>query len=155
MLRSLGAGLAAGAAGTTALNAATYLDVAVRARPPSSVPSDVTGSIAGAVGLDALVGDDDTSETRRDGAGALLGYLTGVGAGLVAGIVRPRFPGLGTAPFGLAVGLGTMVAADLPSVATGATDPRTWGTAGWLADLVPHVVFGLVTATVLDRLLDR
>jgi hypothetical protein len=34
-------GAAAGAAGTTALNTVTYLDMAVRGRPTSSTPEDI------------------------------------------------------------------------------------------------------------------
>lgn len=34
-------GLAAGAAGTTALNAVTYLDMALRGRPASTTPEEI------------------------------------------------------------------------------------------------------------------
>jgi hypothetical protein len=37
MFKGLARGAAAGAAGTTALNAVTYLDMAVRARPASDM----------------------------------------------------------------------------------------------------------------------
>jgi hypothetical protein len=32
------------------------------------------------------------------------------------------------------------------------TDPKTWGTAGWLADIVPHVVYGLTVVAVFDAI---
>ena len=38
VLRALAIGAAAGAAGTTALNAVTYLDMALRGRPTSDTP---------------------------------------------------------------------------------------------------------------------
>ena len=38
-----------------------------------------------------------------------------------------------------------MAGSDVPAVATGATDPKTWGTSGWLADIVPHAIYGLLT----------
>ncbi len=34
-------------------------------------------------------------------------------------------------------------------------DPRTWPTSAWVADVVPHLAYGAVTAAVLDRLADR
>jgi hypothetical protein len=39
-----------------------------------------------------------------------------------------------------------MAAANGPMVAQGLTDPRTWGVAGWVSDVVPHVAYGLATA---------
>jgi hypothetical protein len=27
------------------------------------------------------------------------------------------------------------------------TDPRTWGAAGWVSDLLPHLAYGLAAAT--------
>jgi hypothetical protein len=38
IMRAIGWGLVAGAAGTTALNAITYLDMAIRGRPASDTP---------------------------------------------------------------------------------------------------------------------
>jgi hypothetical protein len=32
------------------------------------------------------------------------------------------------------------------------TDPRTWTRLDWSADIVPHLAYGAVTATVLRRL---
>jgi hypothetical protein len=34
-------------------------------------------------------------------------------------------------------------------VVLGITDPRTWSTADWIADLVPHLAYGLVTYAAL------
>jgi hypothetical protein len=34
--------------------------------------------------------------------------------------------------------------------ARGVSDPRSWGAADWLADVVPHVAYGLVTAWAAD-----
>jgi hypothetical protein len=42
-------GAAAGAAGTTALNAATYRDMVVRARPPSTTPERTVDRLAGVI----------------------------------------------------------------------------------------------------------
>jgi hypothetical protein len=36
-------------------------------------------------------------------------------------------------------------------VTTGATDPKTWGTSGWLADIVPHAtIYGLITVAAYE-----
>jgi hypothetical protein len=45
-----------------------------------------------------------------------------------------------------------MAASDVPIAATGASDPRTWGVSGWLSDLIPHLVYGLVTAATFDAI---
>ena len=44
--QALAAGTAAGAAGTTALNLVTYLDVAARGRPSSSTPEVTVEKVA-------------------------------------------------------------------------------------------------------------
>jgi hypothetical protein len=38
-----------------------------------------------------------------------------------------------------------MAASDLPATALGLTDPRSWGAAGWMSDLLPHLAYGIVT----------
>jgi hypothetical protein len=45
-----------------------------------------------------------------------------------------------------------MVGANGPMVILGVTDPRSWSGTDWLADLVPHAVYGIVTAQVLAAL---
>lgn len=67
------AGLAAGAAGTTALNAVTYLDMALSARPASSTPEDTVGKAEDAVGmsLSSWGPDSEAASNRRSGNGAL------------------------------------------------------------------------------------
>jgi hypothetical protein len=39
-------------------------------------------------------------------------------------------------------------------VAMGITDPRTWGTTGWISDLVPHLAYGLATAAAFEEMYD-
>jgi hypothetical protein len=148
MGRNLVAGAAAGAVGTIALDVATYLDMAVRGRPASSVPSDAAGKLAGLVGL-GLGDDKDTAANRTSGLGALLGYATGVGVGVAYGALRAsvRVP-RPLAAFGL--GVAAMAGSDIPLVALGLTDPREWGAAGWAADIVPHLVYGFFAAAAYD-----
>jgi hypothetical protein len=145
-------GAAAGAAGTTALNATTYLDMVVRARPASTTPERTVDRMA-QIAHAAVPGSEEQRGNRRTGLGALTGILTGtaVGAGyaLVAG--RQRLPvWLGTAIVG---GL-AMLSADAPIALLRVSDPRTWSRTDWLSDAVPHLAYGAVTAATfaaLDR----
>jgi hypothetical protein len=57
------AGMAAGAAGTTALNAVTYADMAWRGRPSSSAPGQAAERIAERMGL-KVPGDGEERENR-------------------------------------------------------------------------------------------
>lgn len=161
MLRSILMGAAAGAVGTVALNVSTYLDITIRGRPSSDVPAKTAEKLSTAVGLPlAPTGHSDSKEEqelheqqgeqRKRGLGALLGYVAGLGVGTVYGAVRPY---LGDAPLpvtGIALAAAAMAAGDLPSVLTGSTDPRTWGASGWVADLVPHLAYGFVTALAYE-----
>jgi hypothetical protein len=51
---------------------------------------------------------------------------------------------------GVALGAAAMAAADLPPILTATTNPREWGTSGWLADIVPHLAYGFVTAMAYE-----
>lgn len=149
-LSALLSGAAAGAAGTTALNAATYLDMAVRARPSSSTPQATVEKLAQSAGTD-VPGQGDARENRLSGLGPLTGILTGVGVGALAGLVstRVRLP-LGVSA--VAIGGAAMVGTDAPMAALGVTDLRSWGASSWASDAVPHLVYGAVTAAVLRAL---
>lgn len=142
----LAAGLRAGAAGTTALNLVTYLDMATRGRPASSSPAQLVSRLAQAVGVD--LGDDKHAAARSEGVGALLGIYTGLAAGVAGSfLVRRRRPGFVVTAATL--GAGTMLASDTPVVAMGLTDPRKWSAIDWLSDVVPHAVYGATTAACL------
>ena len=152
MWKRIAMGAVAGAAGTTALNMTTYLDMAVRGRPSSGVPSQVVGTLAENTGIS--LGDEETAENRKSGLGALLGYFTGLGWGIVYGLAYPAVSGMREPVAGVVLGLGVMAGSDVPAVATGITDPRTWGVQGWASDIVPHLAYGLVTAAVYETLRD-
>ena len=34
-------------------------------------------------------------------------------------------------------------------------DPRTWGAAGWVSDVLPHLAYGLAAATAYEALAGR
>jgi hypothetical protein len=156
MRRNLLLGIAAGAVGTIALDVATYLDMAVRARPASSTPSEVVGALTERAGVElAADGNGERAGNRRSGIGALLGYGVGLGIGAAYGLLRPLLPGLPPPVAATGLGLAAMAASDVPATALGVTDPRTWGAAGWASDLLPHLAYGLATATVYEALADR
>jgi hypothetical protein len=146
------AGAAAGAAGTIALDIATYADMLLRGRPSSEAPAKLAEKLASTLGIASLLGDDDTAKNRRSGAGALLGYANGLGIGIAYGAIRPLLRGVPPLVTGLALGAAAMAASDIPMVKSGVTDPQEWGIADWLADIVPHAVYGLTLAYTLDAL---
>lgn len=144
-------GAAAGAAGTTALNAATYLDMAVRGRPSSSTPEDTVEALADKAHV-SIPGEGETRENRLAGLGPLTGLVTGIGVGALLGLGRAAGWRPGGLVGGVAATLLAMFGSDVPMTALGVTDPRTWPASSWVADVVPHLAYGAVTATVLDRL---
>ena len=50
------------------------------------------------------------------------------------------------------VGLTAMVASDVPIVALRVGNPKTWGISGWLADTIPHLIYGIVTVATHEAL---
>jgi hypothetical protein len=144
-------GAAAGAAGTTALNGVTYIDMAVRGRPSSSTPEKTVETLSEKTHV-PIPGEDEKEENRVSGLGPLSGLLAGVGTGALLGIVRATGWRPGIAVSTAAATLGAMVGTTGPMTLLGVTDPRTWPTKSWVVDIVPHVAYGAVTAAVLDRL---
>lgn len=141
-------GVIAGAVGTTALNAVTYLDMAVRGRPASKAPEEIVGAIAGAVGVTSL-GEKERGRSRR----TALGALSGIGTGLAVGVVASTARAVGFAPpasvGAVATGAAAMAASDVPMAALGVSDPRRWTSAAWVSDIVPHLVFGAAVRAVV------
>lgn len=149
--RTVAGGLAAGAAGTTALNAVTYLDMAVRGRPASSTPETVVEKLADKAGID-IPGDDGTRKNRLAGLGPLTGLATGAAIGAAFGLARrvgfrPRVP-----IAGVLVGSAAMASTDAPMAWLGVSHPSTWSAADWLSDALPHLAYGVVTAAVLQSI---
>ncbi len=149
--RDLSRGLIAGAAGTVGLNVVTYLDMAVRARPASSVPAQTAEEIAEAAGADLAPQDNDqTEQNRSQGLGALLGYISGLGFGGLYGALAPRLGPVPVPVGAAALTLATMAGTSVPAAATGVTDPRKWSAQEWVVDIVPHLVYGFVTAITYE-----
>jgi hypothetical protein len=146
-------GALAGAAGTTALNAATYLDMALRGRPASELPAKAVEDLAHRTGRH-VPGDADVRQNRVQGLGALGGILVGTSLGAAAALLGPLARRLPTAVAGPLLGAAAMASTDLPMMRTKLTDPKSWSASDWLADVVPHLAYGTVTTWTL-RALER
>jgi hypothetical protein len=151
LIKSLIRGALAGAAGTTALNAVTYLDMAVRGRPPSELPRRAVEKVAEDAGH-PIVEDPGTREHRLEGLGALGGVVTGVGIGVLAGVVRPLLVRMPAALGAGLLGSAAMAATNLPMARMGLTDPAEWSAGEWASDVVPHLAYGAVTCATARRL---
>jgi hypothetical protein len=142
-------GAAAGAAGTTALNAVTYLDMTVRGRGASSTPEHTVEKLAEKAHV-PIPGDAVTRSNRVQGLGPLTGLVAGVGVGVLTGLARAS--GLRSQPLAgtLLTTAVVLVAANGPMTILGITDPRTWSGTDWASDLVPHLAYGAVVKTTMD-----
>jgi hypothetical protein len=142
-------GAAAGAAGSTALNAVTYLDMAVRGRGTSSTPEDTVEKLAQTAHL-SIPGNEETRENRKQGLGPLMGLVVGIGVGVLGGLARASGY-LSAKPVGITLTTaGALLAANGPMTVLGVTDPRTWTATDWISDLVPHLAYGVVVKTTMD-----
>jgi hypothetical protein len=56
---------------------------------------------------------------------------------------------------GVALGGLAMVASNAPMTVMGVTDPRTWSATDWVADVVPHLGYGLAAAGTLNLIESR
>lgn len=148
------AGAAAGAAGTTALNTATYLDMVLRGRPASSTPDQTVEKLADRSHL-TIPGDQETRGNRVSGLGALTGILAGVGVGAALGAGRAAGWRPGAVAAGVVAGTGALLAGNGPMTVLGVTDPRSWSATDWISDLLPHLAYGAVTGGVLRQLTRR
>lgn len=144
--KAIAYGFAAGAAGSAVLNATTYADMAIRARPESKVPKRVVKEFARWAGVSRL------ERPRMQGLSMLLGYADGFGTGVLFGVLRPRMRGVPWYVAGLGMAAFTLVLSEGAATAMGKTDPRRWGLSGWLMDLGPRTLYGCVTCLVYDAL---
>lgn len=149
--RSIAAGAVAGGAGVTALNAVTYLDMALRGRPSSSTPQQTVERISETSQI-PIPGDGGQRENRLDGLGSLAGIATGVVVGALMGLAGPARQRFRFVPTSLAAGAAAMLGADLPMAALGVSDPKKWSATDWLSDAVPHAAYGMAVAWTLGQL---
>ncbi len=109
----LAAGAAAGAPGTTALNAVTYLDMAVRGRPTSDTPEQT-------------VERPSSRGNRVAGLGPLTALAAGIGSGVLLSLIRAagrQPPAIAEALIATAV---AFAGSNAPMTALGLTGPRSW-----------------------------
>lgn len=150
-LPTLRRGLVAGAVGTTVLNAVTYLDMAVRGRPASEMPSQIVESLRDRLGVEVSGGREERAN-RGTALGALAGIATGLGVG--AGVSCTRGLGLRLSPFtgATVTAAAAMAATDGPAALLGVSDPRGWTAQDWASDVLPHLAYGAVTHQVIRAL---
>ena len=145
-------GALAGAAGTTALNAATYLDMTLRGRPASDSTEQLVQAAADRVSV-PIPGGKDERGNRVQGLGPLSGIAVGVAVGAGAGLVHRVLGRRGrTVPLvveATLIGAAAMALSDVPLKLLGISDPASWGAADWVSDALPHLLYGVVTCAVL------
>jgi hypothetical protein len=148
----LGYGVAAGAAGVTTLNAITYLDMAVRARPSSAAPSQAVEQLAQKAGA-GIPGQGDDRDNRLAALGPLAGIMTGTIVAVAAAFARPILARIPSPLAAAALGALAMTGSEGPLVALGLTRPDEWAAADWASDIIPHLGYGAAvyaTLTALD-----
>jgi hypothetical protein len=146
--RGLRRGAIAGAAGTTALNAVTFVDMVMRARAASRTPEATVEQLSERTHV-PIPGEDGERNNRVSGLGSLSGVAAGLVAGLLVGVVSEIAPVRRVLPLAMtATGL-ALLTGNGPMTALGVTDLREWSISDWAADLVPHLAFGLVAGSVL------
>lgn len=141
-------GAMAGLAGTTALNAVTYADMAWRGRAASSAPEQAVEELAKRAGRD-IPGGGEARQNRLQGLAALAGIATGVLIGVAAGQLRGVVRGLGPVLGPALVGGAAMAITDVGMYQLGVSDPKSWNAGDWLSDAVPHLAYGVVTWVLL------
>jgi len=147
----LGYGVAAGAAGVTALNAITYLDMAVRARPASDTPSQAVEQLTRKAGAE-IPGQGEDRDNRLAGLGPLAGIVTGIAVGVAAAFARPVLARIPAPLAAAALGALAMAGSDGPLAALGLTRPDQWAPADWASDIIPHLGYGAAVYATLAAL---
>lgn len=146
------AGLLAGAAGSTALNAVTYLDQAATGDAPTASPAGTSVTEAARQTTDAAGKQADSARARA--LGPLGGLGIGVGVGAVAGAIRGANATPHPVVAAIVTGAAAMAVGDGAAVASGGAR-RDWASPANLArDLVAHLAYGAVTGYALHRMLD-
>ena len=148
LLRGFLGGAAAGAAGSTALNAVSYLGMALKGRPASSTPQATVEKLADVAQL-TIPGSDVVRNNRIAGIAPMTGVGVGVGVGALLGLFRSAGWRPDPVVSGLAATVGAMIGGNVPMTVLGVTDPRTWTAKDWASDIAPHLAYGVVVAATL------
>ncbi|MGY1771171.1 hypothetical protein [Blastococcus sp. SYSU D00813] len=147
-------GLAAGAVGTTALNAVSYLDMALRGRPASSDPERLVDAAADRAGVE-VPGRGAQRDSRRTALAQLAGIGNGLGVGVLASVARSAGLRFSAGAGAVLAGAASMAATDVPLAALGVSDPRRWGASGWGTDVASHLAYGAGVQAVLEAVPTR
>ncbi|WP_328890886.1 hypothetical protein [Streptomyces sp. NBC_00316] len=150
-LRGLLCGAAAGAAGTTVLDAVGYLDMVLRGRAASTTPEVTVERLSDTLHV-PVPGDEQVRRNRIAGLGPLTGVAAGVGMGAVLGLALSCGWRPSNAVLTLTATVGALIGTNGPMTVLRVTDPRTWSGSDWIADIVPHVAYALVTVGVIKGL---
>ncbi|WP_406432130.1 hypothetical protein [Streptomyces sp. NBC_01589] len=150
-LRGLLAGAAAGAAGTTVLDTVGYLDMVIRGRGASTTPEVTVERLSETLHV-PIPGDENARENRVEGLGPLTGIAAGVGMGALLGLALSCGWRPGNAVLTATATTGALIGTNGPMTVLRVTDPRTWSRSDWVADIVPHVAYALVTVAVVKAL---
>lgn len=149
-------GALSGAAGSATLDMTSYTDMAIRGRPLSQLPHNVVKEIARRTHVSPFNKPDDElsdkDKNRGRAIGALLGYADGLCTGAMYGAIKPALPGLSWFWAGLGLALVTGFLSEGTATALKQTDPRQWGAAGWVSDIIPRCLYGWVTALTFEGL---
>ncbi|MEU3187889.1 hypothetical protein ABZ707_27355 [Streptomyces sp. NPDC006923] len=138
-------------AGTTALDMTSYLDMALRGRPASSTPEVTVERLSEKSGI-PVPGSGETRQNRIAGLGPLTGLAAGVTMGALMGLARSAGWRPGFLADGAVATIGALIGTNGPMTVLGVTDPRTWTAKDWVADVVPHLAYAVLTVAVLDGL---
>ncbi|MFF2502408.1 hypothetical protein ACFVTY_03310 [Streptomyces sp. NPDC058067] len=117
--------------------------MALRARPASTVPETLVDTIATRIGFPLR--DSAERGNRLIGLAAVTGIAVGCGTGAAVALVHRAGARMPLWLGGPLTGALVMVVADVPIARLGVSDPHTWSVGDWASDVVPHLIFGLVT----------
>jgi hypothetical protein len=149
-------GALAGAAGSAVLDVTTYADMAIRGRAPSELPQKMVKEISQRAHVPPFDKPDEqlteNDKHRETAFGALLGYADGLGVGAMYGAMRPAMRNVSWFWTGIGLAAVTLLLSEGTATALKQTDPRKWGPAAWIADLVPRFAYGWTTALTFDSL---
>jgi hypothetical protein len=151
LFRRLLGGAAAGAAGTAALDAVTYMDMAWRGRPASSTPQQAAEKLAKLAGH-PIRGQAQVRDNRLVGLGSLQGIAAGAAVGAIAGATRPLLTRLGPLVSPILIGAAAMALSDGVLAQLDVAHPTDWSAVDWATDVVPHLAFGVVAYATLSEM---
>lgn len=152
LTRGLMYGAAAGAAGTTVLDSVSYGDMVLRARPASTTPEVTVRELSRKLRV-PIPGEGEAQANRAAGLGPLTGYAAGLGMGALLGLARAAGWRPPRATHYTVAAVGALIGTNGPMTVLRVTDPRTWSRTDWIADIVPHLAYSVVTVAVLERMM--